>query len=244
LHRDWPFPIVVLVGGAVAAAVSIPLALPMLRLRGVFLAIATIGFGEVVRIFFVNWAYAGGALGLVGVPPKTEGWHIYLALAIVLFICLRLRGSRAGYALEAIRQDETTARTLGIDPAPYKLAAFVSGAFIAGAAGALQAHLFLIVDPNDYGFQRAVEILSYAVVGGTGLFVGPVLGAGLITLLPEILRNLSGLGISPGAVRQFVSGAVLLLVILYAPGGLITIVSRAVSGLSGLQRIRAAVSGP
>src|SRR4029077_15929949 len=88
----------------------------------------------------------------------------------------------------------------------------------------LQAHLFLIVDPGDYGFQRAVEILTYAVVGGMRFFAGPVLGAALITLLPEVLRNLSGAGVTPGAVRQFASGIILLLVILYAPGGLVTVV--------------------
>jgi branched-chain amino acid transport system permease protein len=227
LHEHWPLGAAVLAGGAAAALIAVPLALPVLRLRGVFLAIATIGFGEIVRIFFVNWAYAGGALGLAGVPPLTDWWHIYTALALVLFVLWRLRGSRAGYALEAIRQDETIARTMGIDVTSYKLLTFVAGAFVAGVAGGLQAHLLLIVDPNDYGFQRAVEILTYAIVGGIGNFVGPVLGAGLITLLPEVLRNLSSAGISPGAVRQFVSGVILLLVILYAPGGLVTVLDRA-----------------
>lgn len=243
LHERWPFGLVILAAGLVAALIAAPLALPVLRLRGVFLAIATIGFGEVVRIFFVNWPYAGGALGLVGVPPLTEWWHIYGVLALVLVFFWRLRGSRMGYALEAIRQDETTARTMGIDTNYYKLVAFVIGAFVAGMAGALQAHLFLIVDPNDYGFQRALEILTYAVVGGMGLFAGPVLGAALITLLPELLRNLASVGISPGAVRQFVTGAILLLVILYAPGGLITILTGVAARLKRRAAPELGVSG-
>lgn len=233
LHVHWPLAPVVLAGALVAALVAIPLAFPVLRLRGVFLAIATIGFGEVVRIFFVNWSFAGGALGLVGIPRETAWWQIYLVLSLLLFFFWRLRGSRIGFALEAVRQDEVSAQTMGINPASYKLLAFVAGAFIAGMAGGLEAHLFFIVDPHSYGFERAVEILTYAVVGGMNHFVGPIVGATLITLLPEILRNLSALGISPGAVRQLVSGVVLLLVILYLPGGLITILDRPIDWLAG-----------
>lgn len=232
LHLHWPLGTVVLAGALTAALVSIPLAIPVLRLRGVFLAISTIGFGEVVRIFFVNWSFAGGALGLVGIPQETNWWQIYLVLALLLFFFWRLRGSRIGFALDAIRQDEVIAQTMGINTAYYKLLAFVLGAFIAGLAGGFEAHLFFIVDPRGYGFARAVEILTYAVVGGMNFFIGPVVGATLITLLPEILRNLSGLGISPGAVRQFVSGVVLLLVIVYLPGGLVTILERPLAWLA------------
>ncbi len=223
IHHHWPFWGALLAGGLVAALLALPLGLPVLRLRGVFLAIATIGFGEVVRLFFVNWSYAGGALGIVGVPQKTKWWHIYLLLAVSLFFFWRLRRSRMGYALEAIRQDEPAARTMGINTTFYKVVAFVIGAFIAGVAGSLQAHLRFIVDPSDYGFSRAVDILVYAVVGGMNIFIGPVLGAGLITILPEALRHLKPLGIQPGPDRQLVSGIVLLLVILFLPRGLVSL---------------------
>jgi branched-chain amino acid transport system permease protein len=233
LHAHWPIGPAVAAGAVVAALVAVPLALPVLRLRGVFLAIATIGFGEVVRIFFVNWSFAGGALGLVGIPQEVSWWQIYLVLAVLLFGFWRLRGSRTGFALAAIRQDEVSAQTMGINTPSYKLLAFVTGACIAGLAGAMEAHLFFIVDPRGYGFERAVEILTYAVIGGMNSFVGPVVGATLITLLPEILRNLTSFGISPGAVRQFISGVVLLLVILYLPGGLVTILDRPIAWLAG-----------
>ena len=231
MRLQWPFALVILAGGMTAALLSLPLALPLLRLRGIFLAIATIGFGEALRVFFLNWSYAGGALGLVGVPPLTEWWHVYLILAILAYVLWRMRHSSTGYALEAMREDESSAQTMGINTTRYKLLAFMSGALVAGIAGGLQAHLFLIVDPRDYGYQRVVDILAYAVVGGLGSFAGPVLGAGLISLLPDLLRNLRGLGISPGAVRQFVSGLVLLVVILYLPGGLVTLLERPVSAL-------------
>jgi branched-chain amino acid transport system permease protein len=226
IHLQWPFPFVILAGGVAAALVSLPLGLPVLRLRGIFLAIATIGFGEAIRIFFVNWSYAGGALGLVGIPPLTAWWYVYVILAATLFIIWRLRRSPIRYAFEAARLDETAAQTMGINTAALQLAAFVAGAFICGIAGGLQAHLFLIVDPRDYGYERAVEILSYTVIGGLASPVGPVLGAGLITLLPEALRSLTSLGISPGAVRQFAGGVILLAVIVFLPGGLATAFER------------------
>lgn len=223
IHAGWPLPVVVLAGGVAAAVAAAPLGLPVLRLRGVFLAIATIGFGEVVRVFFINWSYAGGALGLNGIPQKTRWWQIYLLLAVLLYVLWRLRGSRAGHALDAIRQDEAASATMGINVTAYKVGVFVAGAFVAGLAGGLQAHLRYIVDPNDYGFTAAVDILVYAVVGGMNLFVGPVLGAGLITALPDILRQLRPLGIQPGPDRELLSGATLLLVVLFLPQGLVSL---------------------
>src|SRR2546428_9570242 len=127
------------------AAVAVPLGLPVLRLRGVFLAIATVGFGEVVRLFFVNWDYTNGALGLVAIPQRTRLWTIAFALALALFVLGRLRGSRTGYALEAIREDETAARTMGIYTTGHKLAMLVLGAALAGLAGGLEAHYTFMV---------------------------------------------------------------------------------------------------
>lgn len=230
IHAHWPFWAVVPAGAFVAAFVAVPLGLPVLRLRGVFLAIATIGFGEVVRLFFINWGYAGGALGINGIPQKTHWYHIFGLLLVLLYCFWRLRGSRTGYALEAIREDESAARTMGVNTTFYKLIAFVLGAFIAGLAGALQAHLRFIVDPNDYGFSEAVDILVFAVVGGMNIFVGPVLGAGLITVLPEALRHLRSFGIQPGPDRTLVSGIILLLVILFLPRGLVSLFSEAPRG--------------
>ncbi len=223
IHQHWPLWGSLLAGGLMAALLALPLGLPVLRLRGVFLAIATIGFGEVVRLFFINWSFAGGALGIVGVPQETRWWHIYLVLLALLFFFWRLRRSRMGYALEAIRQDEPAARTMGINTTFYKVLTFVLGAFIAGVAGVLQAHLRFIVDPGDYGFARAVDILVYAVVGGMNIFIGPLLGAGLITVLPEVLRHMKSWGIQPGPDRQLINGVVLLLVILFLPRGIVSL---------------------
>lgn len=230
LEQGWPFPVVLLAGALAAAAVAVPLGVPVLRLRGVFLAIATIGFGEVTRIVILNTDVTRGALGLPNIPTRTETWHIYVLAALLLAGYWRLRRSRMGYALEAIKEDEPAARTMGIATTRYKLAAFVIGAFVAGLAGALDAHLVRAITPATYGFGRAVDNLVYAVVGGMDSFWGPVLGAALITSIPELLRSdavrdlsIGGFSITPGADTLIVNGLVLLVVILFLPRGLVSL---------------------
>ena len=225
LKQDWPYPAALLAGALAAAAVAVPLGIPVLRLRGVFLAISTIGFGEVVRIAIINAEVTNGALGLPSIPRRTEWWHIYAVLGLLLYLFWRLRTSRTGYALEAIKEDEAAARTMGINTTFYKVIAFVTGAFIAGLAGGMDAHLVNAIGPGTYGFGRAVEILIYAVVGGMDTLLGPVLGAALITSIPEVLRTdlLRDLGIKPGADRLIINGLILLAIILFLPRGLVTI---------------------
>jgi len=224
LRAGVPFLPSLLAGTVLGAVVAFILGLPVLRLRGVYLAIATIAFGEIVRIAALNATpVTGGALGLNGIPPRTEAWHIYLALGLTLYVLWRIRGSRLGYAWEAIREDETAARTMGINSALYKSIALSLGGAIAGLAGGLAAHFTFFIGPNEYGFATAVNILTYAIVGGSTVFWGPVLGSTLITLLPEILR---GVGVTAGAIRLFVNGLLLLLVIVFLPRGLASIIRR------------------
>ena len=228
LHTRLPFVAVLVAAAAAPALVAVPLGLPVLRLRGVFLAIATIGFGEVVRLFFVNWDFTNGAMGLVAIPQRASLLTIWAALALALFVLWRVRGSRFGTALSAIREDETAARTMGIDTAAHKLAMLVLGAALAGLAGGLEAHFTFMVAPGGYGFGRVVEMLVQAVVGGTAAVSGPVLGAAFLTVLPEALRAAgSKLGLSPGPFRLLVNGLILLAVILYLPNGLVSLATRA-----------------
>jgi branched-chain amino acid transport system permease protein len=228
LHaRGVPFVAVLAAAALVPALIAVPLGLPVLRLRGVFLAIATVGFGEVVRLFFVNWSFTNGAMGLVAIPQRTQLWTIALALALTLYVLGRLHGSRTGYALEAIREDETAARTMGVHTTGHKLAMFVLGAAIAGLAGGLEAHFTFMVAPGGYAFGRVVEMLVQAVVGGTAAFYGPVVGAVFLTVLPELLREIgTRLGIAPGPFRLLLNGVILLAVILYLPNGLVSLPAR------------------
>lgn len=223
LHFKTPY-VVSLCGGAlVAGLVGLVLGLPVLRLRGVFLAMATLAFGEVVRIAAVNLDITGGAEGLTGIPNVTKTWMIYLTLAAAAYFMAVLRRSRMGWALVSMREDETAAACLGIQITYYKVVAFTMGAMMAGLAGGMYAHLNYLITPRDFGFFIAVDLLIYNIVGGTRVWYGPILGAALITALPEILR---GVGVTAGPIRMGVNGMILLLVILFLPNGLASIFAR------------------
>jgi branched-chain amino acid transport system permease protein len=227
MKAGLPFPLVLLAAAGLPALVAVPLGLPVLRLRGVFLAIATIGFGEVVRVGLVNWDYVNGAQGIVAIPQLAPVWLVYAALAAALFVLWRLHGSKWGFALEAIREDEPAARTMGIHTTAYKLSMLALGAALAGLAGALEAHATFMVAPNGFTFGRVVDMLVFAVVGGAQSWYGPVLGAAFLTVLPELLREVSPhLGIEPGPLRLMVNGLVLLAVILWLPRGLVSLPER------------------
>lgn len=213
LNLDWSFGSVLLAGGIAPTLVALIIGAPVLRLSGVYLAMATLAFGEVVRITVLNLEITGGPEGLNGIPLATEGWHIALILAVTVYGLARLRRSKVGRAFEAIKEDEVAARLMGINVDRYKLLAFSLGAFIAGVAGALNAHFTFFISPREYGFENAVDILTMAVLGGTSSLIGPMLGSSILTLLPELLRSLQDF-------RSLVNGAVLVLVVLFLPKGL------------------------
>ena len=223
LHFKLPF-VVSLAGGTCAAGlVGLVIGLPVLRLRGVFLAMATLAFGEVVRLAAVNLDITGGAEGLTGIPSVITTWMIYLVLAAAAYFLAMLRRSRLGWGLISIREDETAAGSLGIRITHYKVVAFVIGAMLAGLAGGMYAHLNYLITPRDYGFFIAVDLLTYNIVGGIGVWYGPILGAVMLTALPEVLR---GIGVTAGPIRLGINGLILLLVILFLPNGLASLFSR------------------
>lgn len=220
-----------LLAGMLAAGVAaLLLGLPVLRLRGIFLAIATLGFGEVARIVAVNATITGGAQGLINIPTTTGTWMIYTGVVLAAYFAWRLRGSHFGWAFAALREDETAARSMGVNATYYKTAAFTMGALIAGLAGGLYAHINSIISPGEFGFQPAVQVLLFNIVGGATVWYGPVLGAALLTLLPEVLRTA---GVEAGPVRLFVNGLILLMVILFLPNGLASLFGRRRATLAG-----------
>ena len=212
MHTGVPFGVALAAGAVLPALVALIIGIPTLRLSGVYLAMATLGFGEVVRVIILNLEFAGGPMGINGIPQKTEFWHIVLLLGATLYVLARLRRSKVGRAFEAIKADDVAARLMGIDVAGYKLLAFVSGAAIAGLAGGLNAHYTFTIGPGNYAFENAVEILTMAVFGGTSNLIGPSIGATILTLLPEVLRNFKDF-------RLAINGLILVLVILYLPKG-------------------------
>ncbi|GAA0499478.1 MULTISPECIES: branched-chain amino acid ABC transporter permease [Pigmentiphaga] len=214
MNFEMSFPVALLGGMAAPMLVAFVIGKPTLRLSGVYLAMATLGFGEVVRVVILNTeSWTGGALGLNGIPQLTQWWHIALAVALSLAVLFRLLRSKVGRAFEAIKEDETAAGLMGIDVNNTKMLAFVLGALLAGLAGALNAHLTFFIGPNEYGFDRGVEILTMTILGGIGSLAGPVAGAVILTLLPETLRAFNDF-------RLVINGVILVLIVLFLPKGI------------------------
>ncbi len=214
LNAGAPFALSIVAGMALPAMVAWAIGKPTLRLSGVYLAMATLAFGEVVRIAILNAdGLTGGALGLNGIPQLTQWWQVVLALVLALFVLARLRRSKAGRAFEAIKEDETAAGLMGIDVGAHKMGAFVLGAALAGLAGTLNAHLTFFIGPNEFGFDRGVDILTMTILGGIHSLAGPVLGACIVTLLPELLSGLRD-------YRLMANGLILVLIVLFLPRGL------------------------
>ena len=217
-----PLAVGIVFGMAVGMIAAFILGLPVIRLRGVFLAIATLAFAEMVRIFLINQSWTNGAQGLSF--PKLVGPGIaWIALIVVAYWFWRLAGSRMGRAFDAIREDELAASTMGIDVARYRMASFVIAGAVAGLYGVLLAYFSRFADPNEFSFVAAVDGLVTAVVGGMTFFIGPILGSVFLSVLPELQRTL---GIDAGWIRPTISGVLLLVVILFLPGGLSGLIPR------------------
>ncbi|MBN7793194.1 ATP-binding cassette domain-containing protein [Microbacterium sp. 2216-1] len=210
------------VGMLVGAAAAVVLGLPTMRLRGVFLAIATLGAAEAIRIFLLNAEWTGGAQGMP-VPKIMNPAAAWIILLVVAYWFWRQARSRYGRALDAIREDELAARSIGINVGGHRLSAFVAAGVIAGLYGVMWAYYLRLIAPEDFAFEKAIDGLVTAVVGGTANFLGPILGSGFQTLLPELQRVI---GIEAGWIRPFISSLLLLLVILYLPGGIASLIPR------------------
>ena len=214
LHTGTPLALALIFGAIAAALMALLIGVPTLRLSGVYLAMATLAFGEVVRILILNAEdLTGGALGLNGIPQLGGLLEVMISVTLALYIFLRLAHSQVGRSMTAISQDEIATELMGLNVRAYKLFCFVVGAALAGLAGALNAHFTFFISPNEYGFERAVEILAMGVIGGVSSPWGAVLGGSLITALPELLRGM-------GRYRPLINGAILIIIILYSPKGL------------------------
>lgn len=214
LKLHWPFFLVLPASCVVPVIFALAIGVPTLRLSGVYLAIATIGLGEVLRAAYLNIDYVGGALGLSGIPERANFWMIYGLLGVAILVLWLVGRSGIGRAMEALREDENAAQVMGINISAYRMGALLASAVLAGVAGALSAHVSSFIGPNEYGFEPAVTILSFALLGGIGTPLAPVLGAWILTLLPELLRGFSDL-------RLVFNGLIIVLAVLFLPNGLL-----------------------
>ena len=206
--------VALLIGGLVAAVAGYLVGLPSLRLRGDYLAIVTLGFGEIIRVLILNIDAVGGARGLPGIPKWADFFWVFLGVVAVVALSANLGRSTHGRALFAIRDDEIAAEALGVDTTKYKVLAFVIGSFFAGVAGGLFAHYLSYLNPSTFQFTKSIEVIAMVVLGGMGSISGSVLAAIMLTLLPEVLRT-------AGPLRMVIYSFMLIVLMITRPQGLL-----------------------
>jgi branched-chain amino acid transport system permease protein len=172
-----------------AALAGLAVGVPSLRLRGDYLAIVTLGFGEIIRVIFQNSQFFGAATGLVGIPKLTTLFWTWGLAAVVVYVIACLVNSTYGRGFLCVHDDEVAAAAMGISPTRYKVTAFVIGAFFAGIAGALYAHHKRVLQPDSFNFIKSIDIVVMVILGGMGRTAGVIAAAIVLTLLPELLRG-------------------------------------------------------
>lgn len=203
-----------LLGAVLAAAVGFLVGLPTLRLRGDYLAIATLGMAEIIRILFLNFEFTNGAAGLSGIPQYVDWtWTFVFTVGSVWLIANLLR-SRQGRNMIAVREDEIAAESVGVDSTRAKVLAFTTGAFFAGIAGSLYSGYFYFIKPDLFGFLKSIDILVIVVLGGLGSLTGSVIAAFLLALLSTALQDIP-------ALRMIIYALALVLIMVFRPQGLL-----------------------
>jgi len=211
---DVPFGLALCAGGCAATFAGIIVGTPALRIRGIYVMILTLGFGEIVRVFFGSFEPTGGASGMGGIRPLTELWQVVVATGVALLLVWRIRHVRFGRAMIAVREDDVAAEAMGINLTRTKLLSFSLGALIAGIAGGFYAHQALFIDANQFDFMRSAVTFLYVILGGAGNPFGPIVGAATVTLVPEMLRVVQDW-------RMTVFGMLLVAMAIWRPDGLL-----------------------
>lgn len=208
-----PFITAILIGAVVAALAGLLVGIPSLRLKGDYLAIATLGFAEIIRIVFLNIDYVGGAAGM-SVTHQSTWTYAFFGTFITILVIANFTKSRHGRACISIREDEIAADAMGINTTYYKVVAFAIGSFFAGVAGAIYAHNYYLIQPTAFGFLKSFDILIFVVLGGLGSLSGSVIAAILLTIVSTYLQGFP-------ETRMIIYSLVLILVMLYRPTGLL-----------------------
>lgn len=208
-----PFAIGILSGAICATFAGILIGIPTLRLKGDYLAIATLGFGEIVRTLLLNNNYVGGASGFNYIPMSTNWTWLFFMVVITIVLIKNFTKSKSGRACIAIREDEIAAEAMGINTTFYKVLAFAIGALFAGIAGSLYAGYLSFITPDVFGFMKSIDILVIVVLGGMGSIAGSIIGAIAISLISIVLQNVPEL-------RMIIYSLILFVIMVYRPQGL------------------------
>lgn len=209
-----PFIVAIIASGIMAALAGILIGTPTLRLKGDYLAIATLGFGEIVRILALNTGYIGGAIGFNDIPQYTNWTWIFVMTVATVLLIKHFINSYHGRACIAIREDEVAAEAMGVNTTFYKVLAFAIGAFFAGIAGALYANYFYFIKPDSFGFMKSIDILVIVVFGGMGSIAGTIVGAIVLSGISLFLQGIPEL-------RMVIYSLILFGIMVYRPTGLL-----------------------
>jgi branched-chain amino acid transport system permease protein len=210
------FPVSLVFGGLMAAVVGLIVGVPSLRLKGDYLAIVTLGFGEIIRVVFQNSPAFGSATGLTGIPQLTTIFWTYGMAAVTVYVITSMVNSTYGRGFLCVHDDEVAAAAIGINPVRYKVTAFVVGAFFAGIAGALYAHQKSVMQPDGFGFIHSIDFVVMVILGGMGNTVGVIAAAVVLTLLPEFLRQFA-------SYRMIIYSLLIIGLMMARPQGLFTV---------------------
>lgn len=207
---DYPFAVGIIGAALMAAIAGVLIGTPTLRLKGDYLAIATLGFGEIVRIVGLNWDYAGGAMGLNDIPPYTNWTWLYFLVVLTIVVISNFINSYNGRAVISIKEDELASESMGVNTSYYKVLVFSIGALFAGVAGALYANFFYFIKPDSFGFMKSVDILVIVVLGGLGSIRGSVVAAIVLSLVSLFLQGIPEL-------RMVIYAVILFIMMVYRP---------------------------
>lgn len=210
-----PFAIALILGGCMASVFGLLVGVPTLRLKGDYLAITTLGFGEIIRVLIVNIDYLGGPRGLPAIPKYTTFTWVYVITVLSVLAIYYIIHSAHGRAMISVREDEIAAESMGINTTVSKISAFIIAAFFAGIAGGLYAHFLMFIEPKGFDWVKSFEVVTFVVAGGMGSLTGSILSASVLTLLPEMLR-LFGFA----KYRMLINAAIILVLMLFRPQGL------------------------
>lgn len=235
--EGFPIPLLLLemlIAGVVSGLLGVAVGIPALRLRGIYLAIATIAFVEVLRVIALNLEITGGAVGIFGIPQPFQNSMGYLWIALPLLIIsmvliYRLERIKVGRAFTAIREDELAAGAMGINPTYYKVLAFTLGCILAGMVGAISAHVLNTWNTRQGTFDASIIYLTFVLIGGSRTYLGSVVGGMVFTALPEVLRAIADTGGLPNWLAQFlrdgrliIFGLLIVVGTVFFPQGLVT----------------------
>ena len=207
------FVLALILGGMLAAVAGLVVGIPSLRLKGDYLAIATLGFGEIIRVMILNIDAVGGARGFADIPGYTNLFWVLFFMILTIIVVRNLVRSTHGRAFLSVREDEVAAEAMGINTTYYKVYAFVIGAFFAGIAGGLFGHYLMYLHTNSFTFMRSIEVIIMVVLGGMGSITGSILAAIILTILPEFLRVVKD-------YRMVIYSLILIILMLTRPQGI------------------------